>query len=487
VRKGKRAWRGIALAAAAAALAGAAGCRSLGRAWRGYAEAESQAVPPRGSAAWNDAEWGAFYALHGDFGALTTDNLGFGAAPWKLLVALAEVAPSPFYGEGATPWRKVDGQPLRRFGFVYNAVLAGPPPAPAAAEGAPVLTSVRGAGTAAAPFGVVRGTAERSACHAGRLWDAEGRPTNEVWWGVPNHALDLDALGDALLRAIDDAHARDDALVAAVKGAFPSVSEDELDGLRTFVLSRAREHLRGARARWGALHPWRYGGPGLFNGPALLHERLAEDPSLLRVEEMPRAYVKVPNLFGTGPGSGDAGLPADGLHPGESPRLAYVRAFLRGARPPPFPAPVGPQAAARGNALYAQRCVRCHGDRAPDGSWSPAPPGGDANAPPLLGAWAQAPYFRNGSVPTLWHVLTPDERPARFWSGGHRLDLVRVGVAGALSADGVWEYPAGHLPWSEPRLYDTREPGRSNAGHEEPSRGLDAAQRWDLIEYLKTL
>ena len=33
-----------------------------------------------------------------------------------------------------------------------------------------------------------------------------------------------------------------------------------------------------------------------------------------------------------------------------------------------------------------------------------ADPGGYV-APPLDGIWASAPYFHNGSVPTLWHVL----------------------------------------------------------------------------------
>ena len=32
-------------------------------------------------------------------------------------------------------------------------------------------------------------------------------------------------------------------------------------------------------------------------------------------------------------------------------------------------------------------------------------------APPLDGIWASAPYFHNGSVPTLWHVLHPGKRP----------------------------------------------------------------------------
>src|SRR3954454_13140607 len=42
--------------------------------------------------------------------------------------------------------------------------------------------------------------------------------------------------------------------------------------------------------------------------------------------------------------------------------------------------------------------------------WSNSPNGYEA--PPLYGAWASAPYFHNGSVPTIRDVLRPDRRPA---------------------------------------------------------------------------
>jgi exo-cleaving rubber dioxygenase len=45
--------------------------------------------------------------------------------------------------------------------------------------------------------------------------------------------------------------------------------------------------------------------------------------------------------------------------------------------------------------------------------WSNSPIGYEA--PPLYGAWASAPYFHNGSVPTIRDVLQPDKRPA-LWT-----------------------------------------------------------------------
>ncbi|VAW68525.1 hypothetical protein MNBD_GAMMA10-3217 [hydrothermal vent metagenome] len=45
------------------------------------------------------------------------------------------------------------------------------------------------------------------------------------------------------------------------------------------------------------------------------------------------------------------------------------------------------------------------------------------NARPLSGVWAQAPYLHNGSVPTMYHLLMPGERPASFIKS--RLDYDR--------------------------------------------------------------
>jgi hypothetical protein len=108
-------------------------------------------------------------------------------------------------------------------------------------------------------------------------------------------------------------------------------------------------------------------------------------------------------------------------------------------------------------------------------------------APILSGLWATAPYLHNGSVPTLWQLMTPAERPWLFYVGGHALDYTQVGIAGELYGDGVYRYPEGYVPWSTPDLYDTRQPGLSNRGHEREFAGLSDPGKRALIEYLKTL
>ena len=45
----------------------------------------------------------------------------------------------------------------------------------------------------------------------------------------------------------------------------------------------------------------------------------------------------------------------------------------------------------------------------------------------LEGAWSRAPYLHNGSVPTLYHLLVPGERPATFARGSITYDQKHVG------------------------------------------------------------
>jgi hypothetical protein len=104
-------------------------------------------------------------------------------------------------------------------------------------------------------------------------------------------------------------------------------------------------------------------------------------------------------------------------------------------------------------------------------------------APPLDGVWATAPYFHNGSVPTLWHVLNPDARPVVWRRSAAGYDDGRVG----LEVEELADLPADKLTSAERRrLFDTRKPGKSAAGHDFPA-ALDAEEKAAVLEYLKTL
>ncbi len=91
-------------------------------------------------------------------------------------------------------------------------------------------------------------------------------------------------------------------------------------------------------------------------------------------------------------------------------------------------------------------------------------------ASPLEGIFASAPYFHNGSVRTLWDVMTPPaERAKTFRTGSTEFDVEGVG----LRSEG-------------PFVYDTAEPGKGNGGHAFGT-DLPRADRAALIEYLKSL
>jgi hypothetical protein len=83
--------------------------------------------------------------------------------------------------------------------------------------------------------------------------------------------------------------------------------------------------------------------------------------------------------------------------------------------------------------------------------------------------------------------MRPETRSVKFMVGGHKLDYSRVGIAGEMAADGVVRYPPGYVPWSDPGVHETPQPGKSNSGHDREFAGLDDAQKDDLTEYLKTL
>ncbi len=109
-------------------------------------------------------------------------------------------------------------------------------------------------------------------------------------------------------------------------------------------------------------------------------------------------------------------------------------------------------------------------------------------APILTNLWITAPYLHNGSVPTLWGMMNPDQRPKKFLVGGHALDMNKVGVLSTVSnVDKSSTYKNNYIPWASPEMYNTELEGRSNKGHEKPFDLMTRKEKLDLIEYLKTI
>lgn len=88
----------------------------------------------------------------------------------------------------------------------------------------------------------------------------------------------------------------------------------------------------------------------------------------------------------------------------------------------------------------------------------------------LDGIWATPPYLHNGSVPTLYDLLSPvSKRPTKFRLGSGKYDPQKVGFA----SDGHFEF-------------DTSIPGNSNSGHTWGTE-LEEPDRFALIEFLKVV
>jgi len=104
-------------------------------------------------------------------------------------------------------------------------------------------------------------------------------------------------------------------------------------------------------------------------------------------------------------------------------------------------------------------------------------------APPLDGVWATAPYFHNGSVPTLYHVFNPDERPDIWTRDMDGYDKERVGLV-IQEHDSI---PEGLTDRQRRAYFDTSVTGAGNQGHYFPDERLDPEEKTWLIEYLKTL
>ncbi|MDH5181442.1 MAG: cytochrome c [Gammaproteobacteria bacterium] len=113
------------------------------------------------------------------------------------------------------------------------------------------------------------------------------------------------------------------------------------------------------------------------------------------------------------------------------------------------------------------------------------------NALPLIGIWAQAPYLHNGSVPTIYQLLVPGERPAAFIKGRLDYDKQWLGFSWDPKVASRGDKDEGYLykPASDPAI--------GHAGHDKDIRLGDKTFKLDwthdkegamaIIEYMKTI
>jgi mono/diheme cytochrome c family protein len=207
----------------------------------------------------------------------------------------------------------------------------------------------------------------------------------------------------------------------------------------------------------------------------------------------------------------------------KEPIFKDIYAWINAVPAPQYPFPIDRGLARRGLPVFVKNCASCHGTYGPGGryqerlvaveevgtdpvrarhlsvafvrqvgaSWvgeygktSLYPGSNSYVAQPLEGIWATAPYLHNGSVPTMWDLLTPDTRPAIWRRTEAGYDQKKLG----LEITSYDKLPGKATGAEQNRqYYQTNLHGLSNQGHRYPPQGLSDQDKRALIEYLKTL
>jgi mono/diheme cytochrome c family protein len=202
--------------------------------------------------------------------------------------------------------------------------------------------------------------------------------------------------------------------------------------------------------------------------------------------------------------------------------FVHVKAYIESVQPPKYPYPIDESLAAKGRERFNQTCARCHGTYGKEHDYpnvvvpideigtdrvryDALPPialaGGNMSwfsnygknridpkkvgyiAQPLDGIWAKAPYFHNGSVPTIQGVMNPSLRPKIWKRNENGYDPDHIG----LVYETVEKVPEGLSSTQRRAWYDTTTASHGNGGHLFPDEELDAEEKIAVMEYLKTL
>lgn len=537
----RTAWRGL---AGLAVCAGVAACASGQGAWdflRGHASAVSTAQAAYDLAGMSPQARGAVRLAVHDWGALNTDTLQTHAVPWTLTATALTDGSEPNVASLRTR--------METFGFFYPTRIANWPD-----EAGPQPRFD------AAPLGMTVGTARRTipqieltianlgcaSCHAGPVWDADGKRTGAVWLGAPNPDLDLEAYTDAVYRALKARIGPGDAAaLAGIETLFPSVTQTERDTLRAFALPQARARLKMLAGTGDRALPFVNGAPGLTNGVAALKLKLGTLPEGTAAMTE-RGFTSIPDLhdrawrssllydgsYGA-PGKPDRVLEAGDLTPAHLRDLAHLTAFfivpsmgvapervaaqnaaaedvlvfLSQSRPQTWPGRLDAGQVVAGGAVYARACASCHGDYGPDGrltrfpNWTGPYDTDPARAQAFDAALATA-VNRSGAYRAAVEAragrgyaappLTGLWQSAPYLHNGsvptlRQLMLLEPKAATFRIGGHDLDMAAVGVGAGGRTVRDTRQPGLGNQGHAQEFAALPRADREALLEYLKTL
>lgn len=370
-------------------------------------------------------------------------------------------------------------------------------------------------------------------CHAGTVRDSEDAAPRVVLAGSASQ-LDAQAYSRFLFGCAADPRFSADRILDEMRRDGAPLSALDAVIYRYLLIPQTRKGILKQRDEyaWTENRPrWGRGRIEPFNPVKFGMLKLPVDDTVGMADFMP--LWKLPSTDG-------ASYHWDGLNtdPGEVARssalgdgattksialgnLERMQRWLAGQAPPAFPYPIDPALAARGKRVFeTSGCAECHApggkrfrtvipvdelglgtDRHRVDMWTVRArdtymkyaddkPWAFRNfqktdgyvAVPLDGIWLRAPYLHNGSVPTLYHLLNPDQRVPRFYRGDDVFDAKLVGF--------VFQPPEDRAKAEQflqrTTELDTTIAGNGNQGHTYGTT-LASEDKAALIEYLKTL
>lgn len=375
------------------------GCNFL----RGYASGRSQAMLVAESVNFDATQRGQLRFIFDDLNGLNTDTLETNALPWKITVtALLLYAERDSH---ALVDRKKLPPLLKQYGFVVPDRIANwsgdhlPP-------------------TFNQPLGIVTGRVERrlphialevanlgcATCHAGVMYDASGLPNKDIWLGLPNTSINLEAYTKQVYVSMQHAVRDPQTLLVNLYRLFPDTDEAERRTLEKFVLPRMQRRLAEIARGVNAPMPFSNGGPGMTNGVAALklqlgliaHMTLSAEYGFTSIPDLGSVLLRSSLLYDGAyapPGveryaARAAGpvtnthlqhmadittfftVPTMGVPPDTAfttvARVKEILQFVAQYDSPRFPGSVDKDLALRGRDLYRQHCAACHGEYSQD-------------------------------------------------------------------------------------------------------------------------